>query len=51
MIPKLSILILTYNRVDLSSQYIPQLVSKIGNIDAEVLIWDNGSSAGSFDWS
>jgi len=48
--PKVSILILTYNRVALSSQFIPALVANIGNIDAEVLIWDNGSSDGSYDW-
>ena len=51
MTPTVSILVLTYNRLMLSSQYIPQLLEKIGNIDAELLIWDNGSSDGSFDWA
>lgn len=48
---KVSILLLTYNRVALSSQYIPALVSNIGNVNAEILIWDNGSTDGSFDWA
>jgi glycosyltransferase involved in cell wall biosynthesis len=50
MKPLVSILILTYNRVAFSSQYIPLLVNRVGNIDFEVLIWDNGSEDGSFDW-
>jgi GT2 family glycosyltransferase len=41
---------LTYNRIELSSQYIPQICSKVGSIDHEILIWDNGSTDGSYDW-
>jgi GT2 family glycosyltransferase len=45
-----SILILTYNRKHLASKYIPKIVENIGSIEAEVLIWDNGSVDGSYDW-
>ena len=51
MIPKVSILILTYNRLDISSLYIPRIINNIGDISNEVLIWDNGSTDGSFDWA
>jgi len=47
---KLSLLILTYNRLPLTSMYIPKLIDMIGNVDNEVLIWDNGSSDGTYDW-
>jgi len=47
---KVSILILTYNRIGLSSKCIPDAINKIGNIDAEILIWDNCSNDGTFDW-
>ena len=50
MIPKVSILVLTYNRLHLSSRYIPLILNNAGNIPAEMLIWDNGSSDGSYDW-
>jgi len=46
-----SILVLTFNRVDFSSAYIPRLVDRIGDIPHEVLIWDNASEDGSFDWA
>lgn len=49
-IPKVSILILTYNRVELSRSCIPGIVDFIGDINAEVLIWDNGSTDGTYDW-
>jgi len=48
---KVSILVLTYNRVDLSREFIPQIIDNAGNIPCEVLIWDNGSSDGSYDWA
>lgn len=48
--PKLSVLILTYNRLEVSSQYIPKLVDAVGDIPFEVLICDNGSTDGSCDW-
>ena len=51
MAPKVSILVLTYNRVKLSSQYIPMLLTRVGNIDAEILIWDNCSSDESYEWA
>ena len=40
--PKVSILILTYNRVNLASDCIPTIIDRIGNIDDEVLIWGGG---------
>lgn len=51
MAPKVSIIILTFNRVNVSAQYIPQLVSKVGAIEHEILIWDNGSEDGSHAWA
>lgn len=48
--PKVSILILTYNRLELSKKCIPMILNNIGNIDNEVLIWDNGSTDGTYDW-
>lgn len=48
--PKVSILTLTYNRAHLSSAYIPVIIDNIGDIDAEVLVWDNCSQDGTLDW-
>lgn len=48
---KLSVLFLTFNRLKLSSRYIPSLVSNLGDIDCEVLIGDNNSSDGTLDWA
>lgn len=50
MASKVSVLILTYNRLNLSSKYIPGVIKNIGDIDAEVLIWDNCSNDGTYDW-
>lgn len=47
---KVSILILTYNRFRLSSKYIPGIIDNIGDLPAEVLIWDNCSNDGTYDW-
>lgn len=47
---KVSVLILTYNRLSVSSERIPTIVDSIGNIKSEVLIWDNHSKDGSYDW-
>ena len=47
---QVSILILTCNRFNLSSQYIPQLLNNIGAVSSEILIWDNGSNDGTVDW-
>ena len=51
MKPIVSILVLTYNRLHLSSRYIPLILDHAGNIPVEMLIWDNGSEDGSYDWS
>ena len=45
-----SILILTHNRINLAHRCIPALLSKIGNVKNEVLIWDNCSVDGMYDW-
>ena len=45
----ISILILTYNRLKISREYIPAILSRAG--DAEILICDNGSTDGSADWA
>ncbi len=50
MTPVVSILILTFNRMHMSSEYIPAIIDSIGPISHEVLIWDNGSTDGSYDW-
>ncbi len=47
---KVSILILTYNRLQTTEKFVPTIIDRIGGIDAEVLIWDNGSTDGSYDW-
>lgn len=47
---KVSILILTFNRKALTEIYVPQIIDRIGSIDSEVLIWDNGSEDGTYDW-
>jgi GT2 family glycosyltransferase len=49
-VKKVSILILTFNRVKLTEEFVPQIINRIGSIDAEVLIWDNGSEDGTYDW-
>jgi GT2 family glycosyltransferase len=48
--PTASILILTYNRCKLASELIPRIVDSVGHVDHEVLVWDNGSDDGSYDW-
>lgn len=45
-----SILIATFNRFKTTSLYLPGILDKIGNIEHEVLIWDNASKDGTFDW-
>jgi GT2 family glycosyltransferase len=50
MTPHVSILALTYNRIELTSKHLPSVIRRIGKIDHEVLIWDNGSTDGSYDW-
>jgi len=50
MLPEVSILVITFNRVELSAQYIPMFLERAGNVNTELLIWDNGSIDGSFDW-
>lgn len=50
MKPIVSILILTYNRIQLSEAYIPKILDNIGDINHEVLVWDNGSADGTYDW-
>jgi glycosyltransferase involved in cell wall biosynthesis len=49
-VKKVSILVLTFNRVKTTEKYLPMIVSRLGNIDAEVLVWDNGSTDGTYDW-
>lgn len=48
--PDVSLLILTHNRIKLSQKYIPKILDNIGSINYEVLIWDNGSTDGTYDW-
>ena len=50
MKPKLSILMLTYNRLETSSACIQHILNNVGNIDFEFLVWDNGSTDGTYDW-
>lgn len=50
MTPTVSILILTCNRVDLSQECIPKILENIGKVDCEILIWDNCSNDGTYDW-
>ncbi|MFA5132723.1 MAG: glycosyltransferase [Candidatus Paceibacterota bacterium] len=45
---KAAVLILTHNRVGVSSKYVPNIVDKARN--ADILIWDNGSTDGTFEW-
>lgn len=45
-----SLLVLTYNRFTTSSVCIPEVLSKIGDIPYEILIWDNCSTDGTYDW-
>lgn len=45
-----SILMLTHNRLALSEKYIPGILDRIGRVSYEVLIWDNGSTDGTYDW-
>lgn len=46
--PIVSILILTFNRLNLSSNYVPRIVEETNN--GEILIWDNFSTDGTLDW-
>lgn len=48
--PLVSLLIATCNRLHFSKKYIPQIISRIGNISTDVLIWDNASNDGTLDW-
>lgn len=50
MTKKLSILILTYNRLGVASKYVPEILKNVGDIDCEILFWDNGSTDGTYDW-
>ena len=50
MKPKLSILMLTYNRLETSSACIQHVLNNVGEIDYEFLVWDNGSIDGTYDW-
>ena len=45
-----SLLTMTYNRLELSKMYIPRFIESVGDIAFEVLIWDNASNDGSCDW-
>lgn len=47
---KVSVLILTFNRLKLTEKFVPVIIDRIGKIDHEVLIWDNGSDDGTYDW-
>lgn len=47
---KVSILILTFNRIKLTEKFVPKIIDRIGDIEYEVLIWDNGSEDGTYDW-
>ena len=47
---KVTIGIITYNRLELSKQAIPNIISNIGDVDAEVIIWDNNSTDGTVTW-
>lgn len=47
---KVSVLILTFNRLKITEAIVPQIIDRIGSIDAEVLIWDNASEDGTYDW-
>ena len=51
MDPIVSILVLTFNRVEMSSRYIPAILDRAGDIPVEMLVWDNGSEDGSYDWA
>lgn len=48
--PILSVLVLTYNRVDVSSKFLPSIVENAGSVDHNFIVWDNGSTDGTFDW-
>ena len=45
-----SILMLTYNRLEMTKKCLPSALDKIGDFPCEVLIWDNHSTDGTFDW-
>lgn len=45
-----SILIATYNRLALTQKYLPEIINRIGDVEHEILIWDNGSTDGTLDW-
>ncbi|RPJ54906.1 MAG: glycosyltransferase, partial [Dehalococcoidia bacterium] len=47
---KVTIGIITYNRLELSKKAIPQIVSNIGDIDAEIIVWDNNSQDDTVKW-
>jgi len=47
---KVSILILTYNRLDIVKKYLPKIVQRNTEPDSEILIWDNGSTDGTAEW-
>lgn len=45
-----SIVTLTFNRVNYSSKYLPYCIDRIGDTPHEVLVWDNCSTDGTLDW-
>lgn len=40
----------TFNRLPITAKYLPSIVERVGDIDAEIIIWDNFSNDGTFDW-
>jgi GT2 family glycosyltransferase len=48
--PLVSLLILTHNRIKISSEYVPAIGILTGKIKHEILVWDNASEDGTFDW-
>lgn len=47
---KLSVLMLTHDRLSLASKCVPFILDNLNGIEHEVLVWDNCSNDGMLDW-
>jgi GT2 family glycosyltransferase len=48
--PEVSVVLVTYNRLRMLRECLESLVSTIGDVDAEVVVWDNASTDGTGEY-
>lgn len=50
MYPEVSILIITHDRRDITEECVTRIIYNADKIPHEVLVWDNNSNDGTYDW-